>query len=244
MGWLHAVIDVPAADHAAAADFWSGALEWPAGDPWPDHPELCSFVPPCGTPYVHLQRIDGPARVHIDVEFEDPDAAIERAVALGAELVGEYADWRTLHSPGGLPFCVLPAREHEPPEPVTWPDGHRSRMVQVCVDAPAAAHDREVHFWRVLLGGRWTESSAREFAGKWNDDGDSPLQLLCQRLDDPDGPVRAHLDHGSDDRAAEVRRLVELGAASLGTGRAWHVLEDPIGLPFCVTDNSPERTAR
>lgn len=244
MGWLHAVIDVPAQSHAAAADFWSGALGWPAGDAWPEHPELRSFTPASGTPYVHLQQIDGPPRVHVDVEFDEPGAATDRAVALGADLVAEHDRWRTLRSPGGLPFCVLQARAHEPPPPLTWPGGHRARMVQVCIDAPAAAHDRELDFWRSLLDGRWTESTGREFTARWRDAAGSPLQLLFQRLDEPDGTVRAHLDHGTDDRTAEVRRLIGLGATDIGPGRGWHVLEDPVGLPFCVTDNSPERAAQ
>ena len=53
------------------------------------------------------------------------------------------------------------------------------------------------------------------------------------------GPGRAHLDHGTDDREAEVRRLVELGADPGAVGRGWQVLRDPAGLTFCVTDNSP-----
>jgi hypothetical protein len=68
------------------------------------------------------------------------------------------------------------------------------------------------------------------------------VQLLFQGLDEPDGPVRAHLDLGTDDVSAEVRRLVALGAADVGPGRGWHVLRDPMGQPFCVTVNSPEQT--
>jgi hypothetical protein len=243
MAWLHAVVDVPADRHAATAEFWGRVTGWQAGAPWQDHPELRSFEPPSGSPYLHLQQIDGPARVHLDLETDDPGATAGRAVDLGAELVPGHEGWQTLRSPGGLPFCVLHAREHEPPEPVTWPDGHRSRMVQVCVDSPSGVHDQEVAFWRRLLGDRWASSRAREFAGKWHDDAGSPLQLLFQRLDEAGGRVRAHLDHGTDDQAAEVRRLLHLGAADLGAGRGWHVLRDPAGLPFCVTPNSPE-TAR
>jgi hypothetical protein len=85
-------------------------------------------------------------------------------------------------------------------------------------------------------------SGAAEFAGKWHDDAGSPIQLLFQRLDEPDGPVRAHLDHGTDDVPAEVRRLVALGARDDGAGHGgWHVLGDPAGLAFCVTGNSPEQ---
>jgi len=242
MAWLHAVIDVPDEQHTPIADFWGRALGWPIGAPWPGHPELASFEPPLGEPYVHLQRIDGPPRVHVDLESDDPESTVKRARDLSAELIDEHDRWQSLRSPGGLPFCVLRAREHEPPEPVTWPDGHAARMVQVCIDSPSAVHDSEVAFWRALLPGRWADSSAREFAGKWHDHAGSPLQLLFQRLDERDGLVRAHLDHGTDDLPVEVRRLLDLGASDVGPGRGWHVLRDLAGLAFCVTDNSPART--
>ena len=70
-------------------------------------------------------------------------------------------------------------------------------MVQVCIDSPASVHEQEVAFWRALLSGRWVAPADEEFAGKWHDDAGSPLQLLFQRLDEPRGSVRAHLDHGT-----------------------------------------------
>ena len=243
MPWLHAVIDVPADQHAAASGFWSEVLGWPAGPAWRGHPELRSFEPPDGTAYVHLQEIDGPARVHVDLESDEPEATVWQAVDLGAELVAQHERWRTLRSPGGLPFCVISTGDRDAPGPVTWPDGHRARMVQVCIDSPRAAHGQEVGFWRALLPNRWADSGAAEFAGKWHDDAGSPLQLLFQQLDEPDGPVRAHLDHGTDALAQEVRRLLDLGAEDVGRGRGgWHVLRDPQGMAFCVTANSPEAT--
>jgi hypothetical protein len=244
MTWLHAVIDAPESHHPAQATFWAEALGWPVGAPWPDHPELRSFEPAHGTSYVHLQQIEGPPRVHIDVESHDLDAAVWLAEELGARLVAESERWRTLASPGGLPFCILAAGDHEPPEPVAWPDGHHSRMVQVCIDSPVAAHEREVAFWRAFLPGRWVDSPAPEFAGKCHDDEGSPIQLLFQRLNEPDGPVRAHLDLGTDDLAAEVVRLSDLGAGEVGPGRGWHALRDPSGLAFCTTVNSPAQTQR
>jgi hypothetical protein len=240
--WIHAVIDVPEDRHSAAAAFWGRALGWPTGQPWRGHPELRSFEPPGGAPYLHLQRIQGAARIHVDVESEVPDQSVAQALDLGAELVDESDRWRTLRSPGGLPFCVIRAREHEPAEPVTLPDGHRSRMVQVSIDSPRTAHAVEVAFWQRLLGGRWASSDRPEFAGKWHDDAGSPIQLLFQQLDEADGQVRAHLDLGTDDLEAEVRRLVELGASDLGPGHGWHVLRDTSDVAFCVTNNSPEQT--
>jgi hypothetical protein len=242
MPWLHAVIDVPSHLHLAAAGFWEEVLGWPAGAAWPGHPELSSFVPPVGTPYVHLQQIAGPPRVHLDVEAERITTTVDRAVELGATSVAERDRWVTLLSPGGLPFCVVPATKRELPEPVTWPDGHQARMVQVCIDSPTSVHDDEVAFWRALLPGRWVGSEAREFAGKWHDAG-SPVQLLFQKLDETDGSVRAHLDHGTDDVRAEVHRLRGLGAADVAPGHGgWHVLRDTADLAFCVTANSPAST--
>jgi Glyoxalase-like domain len=239
MSWLHAVIDVPDHLHEVTGTFWGRALGWQVGATWPGHPELRSFEPPRGAPYVHLQRIEGPPRVHLDLETEEPDRTVRRAEGLGAVLTDRQDRWRSMRSPGGLPFCVLGARQHEPPDPVVWSDGHRSRMVQVCVDSPGGVHEREVAFWRALLRGRWVDSGAREFAGKWHDDAGSPLQLLFQRLDEPDGTVRAHLDEGTDDLPLEVRRLLDLGAEDVGPGRGWHVLRDPGGMVFCATENSP-----
>ena len=228
---------------AAAADFWGRVLGWPEGVPWDGHPELSSFEPPRGTAYVHLQGIEGPPRVHLDVESKTPDDTVAHAVVLGAELVAERDSWRTLRSPGGLPFCVIGATAHRPPDPATFADGHRSRLVQVCVDSPRAAHAAEVAFWRTLLPGRWAPSDAPEFAGKWHDDDGSPIQLLFQQLDETDGAVRAHLDVGTDDLAAEVRRLVDVGATDVGPGcGGWHVLRDRTDQLFCATANSPGQT--
>lgn len=242
MTWVHAVIDVPPRQLAGTAQFWGDALGWPAGAAWPTHPELRSFEPPSGAAYVHLQRITGPPRVHLDLEVDTPEATVENAIGLGAALIAVHDRWQTLRSPGGLPFCVLQAHRHESPQPMTFPDGHHARMVQICIDSPRSVHTREVGFWRALLPGRWSASSATEFAGKWHDDSGSPLQLLFQQLTEISGPTRAHLDQGTDDVPVEVRRLIDLGASEVGPGRGWHVLRDVAGLPFCVTGNSPEQT--
>lgn len=240
MAWLQAVIDVPADSHETAAAFWAEALGWSLGPAWSGHPELASFTPPAGAPYVHLQEVDAPARVHVDVEVDDRSAAADRAVGLGAELVAVHDRWHAMRSPGGLPFCLVSRSGHEAPQPVTWPGGHRSRLVQVCIDSPPPVHDAEVEFWRALLEGRWVPSDGPEFAGKCHDDDGSPLQLLFQRTEDPGGPVRAHLDWGTDDLAAEVKRLVALGADDVGPGRGWHVLRAPDGQLFCATLNAPD----
>lgn len=248
MGWLHALVDVPASLHSEAARFWSAALGWDVGPPWPGHPELRSLEPAVGEAYVHLQEIGGAPRaprVHIDLEVDDVAVARARAATLGAGITSEQEQWSALRSPGGLPFCVVrrPEEPHRAPEPVSWPEGHRSRLVQVCIDSPADVHDAELAFWHELLGeDGWAPSDSPEFGGKWHDGAGSPLQLLWQRLDEPTGPVRAHFDLGTDDLEAETARLLRLGAEDLAPGRGWHALRDPLGLAFCVTRNSPEQS--
>jgi hypothetical protein len=215
------------------------------GEPWPGHPELQSFEPQGGDAYFHLQTINGDPRVHVDLDVASVPTALAKLIDLGAGALEAQPEWQPMLSPGGLPFCLVPARPRQTPEPARWDDGHHSRLVQLCIDSPRAAHEAEVAFWRSALGpGRWAESQSREFAGKFHDDDGSPIQLLFQRLDEPEGPVRAHLDLGTDDREAEVARLVELGAEAIAPGRGWFALRDPLGLLFCVTDNSPSQTRR
>ena len=70
---------------------------------------------------------------------------------------------------------------------------------------------------------------------------ESPLQLLVQRLGADDPEIRAHFDLGSRDLPAEVARMEALGARVLRPGSGFVALQDPVGLPFCVTGNDPDR---
>ena len=259
---LHAFVDVPSgvADHSAA--FWGAVTGWPAGPPWRDHPELRSLLPPRGTAWLHVQEVDDAPRVHIDLEVPCGDAAhdvadqeVERLRSLGATFVRSTDDWVTLASPGGLPFCV-PGCETAAgaragaswPEPTTWRDGHRSRVRQICVDIPAGRWEAETTFWTAAT--RWRpeqtgrgpgESGRPEFS--WLRPPAGPQQVLLQRMDEPSGVVRAHLDVATDDVAAEVRRVRDLGAGQHAAdtrhdGR-WVVLRDPAGLAFCITPQRP-----
>ncbi|HEY6811866.1 MAG TPA: VOC family protein [Propionibacteriaceae bacterium] len=280
--WLHVFIDVRADVSQASAKFWSAALGWQLGDPWPGHPEFRSFEPEDGDTYVHQQMGDHGPRIHFDLEVTD-ETEVERLINLGASLAGEPREWWPMISPGGMPFCLVRRRDHVRPSPLTW-DGHHSRLVQVCIDSPAGLHEAEVAFWRSALscerrksraaarrrreprrlfsasdddgGGfqarcasssetlswRWADSESDEFAGKLYPPPGSSVQLLFQRLgkNAPDGPVRAHIDLGTDDREAHAQRLVQLGATRVGPGRGWIVLRDPTGLVFCTTSNSPD----
>ena len=231
ISWMHAFVDVPGEDVGKAHAFWSEVLGWPLGDPWPGHPEFASFVPTDGAPYAHVQRIDGPPRIHLDLvgELERDTARLE---GLGATRGHRGPAWQSMASPAGLPFCVCAeTRPHERPTAVAWA-GHRSRLVQLTLDVPADRYDGELRFWRGATGWADEEVDAPEFH-RLVHRSESPLQLLVQRLGPDDGGrhARAHLDLGTDDLDAEVERLVSLGASVVARGDDVE-MADPDGNEF------------
>ncbi len=237
--WLHVFIDVAPDVAEQSATFWSAALGWPLGEPWPGHPEFRSFSPAEGDSYIHQQVGDHGPRIHFDLEVPERSWA-DRLVDLGAVITGQAAGWCPMQSPGGLPFCLVSREDHSRPPAQRFGD-HSARLVQICVDSPAELHDPEVDFWRQATGWRWSPGNSDEFAGKLYPPAGSSAQLLFQRLgtDDAATAVRAHIDLGAENVAAEAARLVELGAEKLGPGRGWIVLRDPVGMVFCVTGNFP-----
>ncbi|MFJ4961231.1 Glyoxalase-like domain protein [Streptomyces sp. ADI96-02] len=69
----------------------------------------------------------------------------------------------------------------------------------------------------------------------------APLVLGFQQVPEPKAAKnRVHVDFSSEDRAAEVARLVELGATVVAEhtapGLAWTTLMDPQDNEFCVSD--------
>jgi hypothetical protein len=239
---MHAFVDVPAEQAGTARAFWSAVTGWPVADPWPGHPEFVSLAPPTDAPYVHVQTIGGPPRVHLDL-LGDLDGDTARLERLGAARGPRGDGWQVMSSPSGLPFCVCTeAWPHRRPAATAWPGGHRSRLVQLCVDVPAQRYDAELAFWRAATGWADEPVDAPEFS-RLVHRARSPVQLLVQRLGDDDGVTRAraHLDLGTDDLAAEVARVRELGARVLWPGHGFVALQDPAGLPFCVTANGPGR---
>ena len=243
--WVYVSFDFPQQELHRGAAFWCSVLDLSLGDPWSEHPELRTFLPRGeGDPYLNLQLIDGPSRIHLDFEVNGMDTVADRLVGIGATRLGASEQWRTLASPGGLPFCLVEASTHARRPPAVGSAGQRSRLVQVCIDSPSPAHRREVAFWRAATGWRWVGNHDESdiFAGKLYPAPGSPIQLLLQKLgsDDPATSVRAHLDLGSEDLEAEAARLATLGATRLWDGGGWITLRDPAGLFFCVTGNSPD----
>ena len=117
------------------------------------------------------------------------------------------------------------------------------RQGDVVIDC--ADHEAVVPFWAVALG--WERREVNEQyvslvppADQREAPGPRPLPLLFQKVPEPKASKnRVHLDFRSDDRAAEVSRLVALGASegptrSLGDF-TWTVMRDPEGNEFCVS---------
>lgn len=244
--WLTAFLDHPLADAARAERFWAAATGTTPSSDRGEQAEFASLLPADGDAHLRVQRLAaGEPGVHLDLHVRDPRALADRAVALGAVEVADHG-YVVLRSPGGLAHCAVGGGESRRPAPLVADDGHASLLDQVCLDVPPRLLDAELAYWTALLERSPVTSSASTFLPLERHD-DEPLRLMLQRLEadaDREGrPVRAHLDLATDDRPAEVARLVGLGAVEVGGGPRWATLADPVGRAFCVTDRDP-RTGR
>lgn len=105
-------------------------------------------------------------------------------------------------------------------------------MIIDCGDPEAAAA-----FWCAALGYRVTDRDETGVAIAGH--AGAPTILLIKTADPKRGKTRVHFDLCPTDRdqAAEVERLLALGAsrADIGQGETpWIVLADPCGTEFCV----------
>jgi hypothetical protein len=97
--------------------------------------------------------------------------------------------------------------------------------------------DALAQWWAQAAGGEVNAVAPGEFVILRRPDG---AGLAFQKFDDPTpGKNRVHVDFSAADLEAEVKRLVELGAAetgrhSFGEEFRWVVLADPAGNAFCV----------
>ena len=120
---------------------------------------------------------------------------------------------------------------------VTTMAGMALRLHHIVVDAhdlPALAR-----FWAQALG--WPILSEREREVVIGPDETAPVGMCFMPVSDVKTVKnRVHLDltTGSDDRDAEVERLLALGARRVDIGQtgteSWTVLADPEGTEFCV----------
>ena len=244
-------ISFACADPRAVAEFWAAALgyengpsgeSWAAADPRGEGPELF-FNRMEKSPTIELP-------IHVDVNVPDREAEVRRLLELGARLVGTKTEeigesketWTVLRDPEGNGFCVQ------------GPDPRMPHPYIGNVTFSSAAPRQLGAFWSQALG--WPEqvppddflqmlwdagldrAEYEAYYAALNPDGTRPRFLFQRREKSRPESYPIHLDFTADDREAEVERLIGAGAAVVETRtrdkRAWTVLRDPEGNPFCV----------
>ncbi len=237
--WVSAFLDSAPEHHQVGVGFWQAATGYAVSAPRGDGAEFASLVPPDGEEFLKVQRLHhGPDRVHLDLHVADPRAAADTAVRAGAVEIVDRG-YVVLASPGGLVFCYVDHPASRRPSATPHPDGSAARVRQVAIDVPRSSYDAEWAFWAALTGWEQRASSVTEDFRFLLPPADQPLGLLVQRLGEEDGDVRAHLDWGTTDRAAETERHLALGARVLAVHPHWTVLTDPVGRVYCLTDGDP-----
>ncbi len=174
--------------------------------------------------------------VHLDLtssSAEDQAATVDRLVAAGARRVdigqGDVP-WVVLADPEGNELCVLEPREG-------YGDGPLAAVVVDAADPAGLAP-----FWEAASG--WPVHDRDDEVIDLRPPGATGPELelvLVPSAGATAGKNRVHLDVApspGDDQAAEVERLVALGARRVDVGQgpdvSWVVLADPEGNELCV----------
>lgn len=238
--WVSAFLDFAPDHFEEGVRFWSTLTGYDVSPARGEDGEFATLVPPDGDDFLRVQRLtDGEDRIHLDLHVTDPRAAADRAVGLGAAEVADRG-YVVMRSPGGLAFCFVADQAAVRPRPTRWPGGHASLLDQVCIDIPLSSYDAEVTFWSAVTGREVRDAPPEEEFQRLTRPPGQSLELLVQRLEEETGPVRAHFDWGTTDRAAETARHVGLGARVVGEYPHWTVLADPLGRKYCVTSRAPK----
>jgi hypothetical protein len=211
-------------------------LLWELDDVTDEHVGL---VPADRTPFDLLfvptrEAKAGKNRLHLDLVSESPEhqsAMVDRLITLGAHRVdigqGDVP-WVVMADPEGNEFCVILRGDFQA----------TTELIGAVVFEPADPG----------VGRFWSEAAGWPIV--YDQDGDSAI-----RAPDGRGPIvtfgpptgaaksgknRLHFDiapPAGGDQAAEVERLLELGAQRVDIGQgdvSWVVMADPEGNEFCV----------
>lgn len=103
--------------------------------------------------------------------------------------------------------------------------------------------DRQMRFWSAALDYVAHQPTEPDFVILRPRDGAGPNISLDVARSERHLPPRIHLDLYAEDQAAEVRRLIGLGAREVSWGGRpadadYIIMEDPEGNRFCVIDAS------
>lgn len=235
--WIHFFLDIPAEKWLAGVEFWANATGLQARDDENEDGPFITLVPHEGDPRTHLRTVPGEQPgLHLRLGSNDRAAAVERAMALGAEDAWRYHEGAGLVSPGGLRFeYVQDERDHHP----RMVRSEQTIADQVCIDVPGRYWDAEVAFWTAITGREPEPGISLDYVYLEGDDPEGPARVLLQRLHSDAGSVTAHLDFASLDRAGDVGRHQRLGAQKLTEHSWWTVMLAPSGHVYCLTDRDP-----
>jgi predicted enzyme related to lactoylglutathione lyase len=103
--------------------------------------------------------------------------------------------------------------------------------------------ERQAAFWTEALDYVRREGDADDFTLLRPRNGEGPNVSLDRVRSELKIPPRIHLDLYADDQAAEVKRLVDLGATEIHWDKRpvdadYVILADPEGNRFCVIDTT------
>ena len=244
--WAWAFIDRPMRTFEESARFWTTVTGTTLSARRGERQEFATLLPAeadCDAS-VKLQGVLSGNGAHIDLEFDDFESALARAVGLGGAVVERDHEWACLTSPSGYGLCVTAWHgARRVARPFVAPGGTRTRLDQVCIDIAPSVHDAEVEFWSGLSGlsvvpsRRWEEFSW--LAPPPVSPVAPPVEVLFQRLGE-ERATSAHLDVSSSNADASRAWHESLGARFLREGANWLVMSDPGGGVYCLIRREPE----
>lgn len=110
---------------------------------------------------------------------------------------------------------------------------HQAATTLDCTDVAAVAA-----FWSGALGRPIAPGASQHFAMLAPTDSGDPAWLFIAVPEGKTAKNRMHVDFHSDDRGADVERLLALGAHRVGDydewGASWTTLRDVEGNEFCI----------
>ena len=102
------IIDCRTDDLDREARFWSNALGLqirPSANP--EDTNYVVLDTRDGEPYIEVQSVEHPSRVHLDIKTDDLEAEVQRLERLGATRVKQIEHWWVMEAPSGHRFCVV-----------------------------------------------------------------------------------------------------------------------------------------
>jgi predicted enzyme related to lactoylglutathione lyase len=125
------IIDCRTDDLDSAATFWSRALGLDIVPAPPDEEHRYAVLKTRPEdPYLEVQKVDHPSRVHLDIESDDVEAEVTRLESLGARRIGAVRTWVVMEAPTGQRFCVIRAQSRDFEQNANrWPEAPRPASV-------------------------------------------------------------------------------------------------------------------